>query len=88
LLGWALFGGATAFAIWELGGFAAHFADEPGRPAVARQMPAPFRPTGASGCTQASIDRATGQTTAGSCPAQAPSAEFLAARLTDTASPQ
>ena len=68
--GWVLAGGTALFAIWELGNFSVLM----GGPEIGRDSPAPgiYRPAGGSaepdsGCTQAPIDRANGQTTPGDC---------------------
>jgi hypothetical protein len=70
--GWVLAGGVVLFASWELGGFGVLVGEEPhqeppGPPAVrqpARTAPAEAQ---AEGCTQASLNRATGTTTAANC---------------------
>jgi hypothetical protein len=74
LCGWALAGGAASLAIWEIGNFSVLVGNSPLLPAVTRDAPAPgvFRPAGgpeepAGGCTQAPIDRATGQTVPADC---------------------
>jgi hypothetical protein len=66
--GWVLAGGVVLFASWELGGFGVLIGQEPlGPPAVhqpPRTMPAEAQ---AGGCTQASLNRTTGRTTAANC---------------------
>jgi hypothetical protein len=72
--GWAVAGAVAAFAIWEFGNFRVLIGNAPLLPAAVRDT-APsgvFRPAGGSteedgGCTQAPIDRASGQTTPTDC---------------------
>jgi hypothetical protein len=61
-------------AAWELGNFRTLLDPETPRPEIYRGLPAnPFQAPGkgASGCTQAAINRASGQTTPADCHARA-----------------
>lgn len=69
---WALLGGAALFAFWEFGNFRVLIGDAPLLPPAAHDAPSYFRPARgaeepASGCTQAPLDRATGQTIPADC---------------------
>lgn len=90
--GWVMAGGAALFAFWELGGFSVLLSHEPFRPAAVHEPARPglIRPgaEGGLGCTQAPIDRASGQTTPADCPASTLNAETLAAVFAERASPQ
>lgn len=86
LWGRGLFIAAGGFAISYLGYFAFLSGDEPARRAAVHEPLRPginFRPAAGplSGCTQAPIDRSTGQTTPADCPA--PRAATLSARLAE-----
>ncbi len=68
--GWVLAGTGAMLAIWELGNFRTLLGPDPVRPAVQQPSPpASYRPAGerSSGCTQAPIDRASGQTLPADC---------------------
>ena len=69
-----LAGGAALFAIWQLGNFEALLGHDAARaPIQAPTGPGIYRPAGErSGCTQAPIDRASGQTTPVDCHTMAP----------------
>jgi hypothetical protein len=66
--GWGLAGSVVLFAAWELGGFAVLVGQQPADPPAVhepgRMVPAQAE---AGGCTQASLNRATGRTTAANC---------------------
>lgn len=86
--GWALAGGTAFFAIWELGNFSVLFGNAPLLPAAVHESPTPgtFRPAGESresggGCTQAPIDRASGNTVPGDCHTLAPVRGTMLAQL-------
>jgi hypothetical protein len=86
--GIVLGGGAALFAIWELGNFSVPFGNGPLLPSAVREAPPPgmFRPAGGGpetdgGCTQAPIDRSSGQTTPADCHTWAAGRETLTARL-------
>lgn len=77
--GWALSGGVALFAIWEIGNFSVLVGNAPLLPGARHEAtpPALYRPAGGSmdadgGCTQAPIDRSTGQTTPADCHTRAP----------------
>jgi hypothetical protein len=81
-------GGVAFFAMWELCNFSILFGNGPLLPSAAREAPTPdvFRPAGQSpetdgGCTQAPIDRSSGQTTPADCHTWAAGRETLTARL-------
>jgi hypothetical protein len=82
-------GGVLAgFAIFHLGNFAVLGGDVPARPAAVTEHFRPgmsFRPaTGLqSGCTQAAIDRSTGQTAPVGCQGATPHTATLTARLVE-----
>lgn len=87
--GWALAGGTAFFAIWELGNFSVLIGNSPILPAAVREAPpaGAFRPAGGaqetdSGCTQAPIDRSSGQTTPADCHTSVPGHETMTALLT------
>jgi len=87
--GWALAGGTAFFAIWELGNFSVLIGNSPLLPAAVREAPpaGAFRPAGGpqetdSGCTQAPIDRSSGQTTPADCHTSVPGHETMTALLT------
>jgi hypothetical protein len=68
--GWVLAGSGAMLAIWELGNFRTLLNSDPPRPAIHQlNPPATYRPAGESGggCTQAPIDRASGQTMPADC---------------------
>lgn len=96
LCGWALAGGAAMFAIWELGNFSVLIGNAPLHPAAVSEEAPPsgaFRPAGESrdtgdGCTQAPIDRSSGQTTPADCHTWAAGRDTLTAQLTRPGSPQ
>jgi hypothetical protein len=68
----ALAGGAALLAIWQLDSFHA-LLGHGAAPASAPPTPAIYRPAGErGGCTQAPIDRASGQTTPADCHTMAP----------------
>ena len=74
ICGWMAAGSAAMFAIWELGNFSVLVGNRPLLPSAVRQAPpaaAPviLRPTGQSdgGCTQAPINRKSGETTPADC---------------------
>ena len=83
LCGWMLAGGTALFAFWELGGFSVLLSNDPFRPAEILQSapPSTFHPAGEgeAGCTQAPIDRSSGQTIPADCHTMAPGARLLAA---------
>ena len=92
--GIVLGGGAALFAIWELGNFSVPFGSGPLLPSAVREAPPSgvFRPAGGSpetdgGCTQAPIDRSSGQTTPADCHTWAAGRETLTARLSRPGSP-
>lgn len=67
---WAVVAGVALFAVWELGNFRVLLGNAPLLPAATQE--GPYRPAGgteeaAGGCTQAPIDRATGQTMPADC---------------------
>jgi hypothetical protein len=70
LAGWAVLGAAASFAIWELGDFAIDTGGALER--AGREAPRPMlsRPDAKDGCSQARIDRRTGQTVIAECPAR------------------
>jgi hypothetical protein len=73
--GWVLAGGAALFAIWEFRSFQELLGHDPVRTNIHRPAaPGTYRPAGesGSGCTQAPIDRANGQTTPVDCHTMAP----------------
>ena len=94
--GWALAGGTAMFAIWELGNFSVLIGNGPLRPAVVREEAPPsgaYRPAGESrdtgdGCTQAPIDRSSGQTTPADCHTWAAGRDTLTAQLSRPGSAQ
>ncbi len=68
-LGWALAGALLLLAAWRIGGFGVLVGQGPSvvpapRQQVVRVVPAEVR---AEGCTQASLNRTTGRTTAAKC---------------------
>jgi hypothetical protein len=77
------------FAIWELGNFSVLIGNSPLLPAAVRE-PSPsgaFRPAGGpqetdGGCTQAPIDRSSGQTTPADCHTSVTGHETMTALLT------
>ena len=88
LCAWTLAGGAAAFAIWELGNFSILIGNGPLHPAAIRETPpsGAFRPAGdvrdgGGGCTQAPIDRSSGQTTPADCHTSAPGGKTMTAQL-------
>ena len=85
---WVLAGGAAFFAIWELGNFSVLVGNAPLFPAVVREAPPAdlYRPAGGGavdegGCTQAPIDRSSGQTTPADCHTSAPGRDTMMALL-------
>jgi hypothetical protein len=94
--GLVLSGGIAMFAFWELGNFAVPFGSGSLGPAAVREDPAPagvFRPAGETrdtdaGCTQAPIDRSSGQTTPTDCHTWTHGRETMTALLSNrTAAP-
>jgi hypothetical protein len=86
--GWALAGGTAFFAIWELGNFSVLIGNTPLLPAAVREAPpaGAFRPAGGAqetdgGCTQAPINRSSGQTTPADCHTSVPGGEAMTALL-------
>jgi hypothetical protein len=86
--GVVLAGGAALFAIWELGNFSVLIGNGPLLPSVVREAPPSgvFRPAGGSpetdgGCTQAPIDRASGQTMPADCHTWAAGRDTLTAQI-------
>lgn len=86
--GWALAGGVAFFAIWELGNFSVLIGNSPLLPASVRETPpaGAFRPAGGpqetdGGCTQAPINRSSGQTTPADCHTSVPGRETMTALL-------
>ena len=88
--GWALAGGTAMFAIWELGNFSVLIGNAPLLPAaVARGGPAcrarfarrAKAGTRGDGCTQAPIDRSSGQTMPADCHTWAAGRDTLTAQL-------
>ena len=71
--GWLMAGSAAMLAVWELGSFSVLIGNGPLLPPAVHQAPpaAPrsFRPAGQSdgGCTQAAINRKSGETTPADC---------------------
>jgi hypothetical protein len=93
--GAVLAGGAALFAIWELGNFSVLIGNGPLLPAVVREAPPSgvFRPAGESpetdaGCTQAPIDRSSGQTMPADCHTWAAGRNTLTALLSRPGSSQ
>lgn len=87
--GIVLGGGAALFAIWELGNFSILIGNSPLLPAAVRDAPpaGAFRPAGGpqetdGGCTQAPIDRSSGQTTPADCHTAVPGHQTITALLT------
>lgn len=83
-----LAGGAALFAIWELCNFSVTIGNAPLLPAAVRQSqpPGAYRPAGDDrngdgGCTQAPIDRSSGQTTPTDCHTWAFGRETMVALL-------
>jgi hypothetical protein len=94
--GWVVAGGAALFAMWELGNCSVLIGNAPLFPAAVREEAPPsgaFRPAGESretgdGCTQAPIDRSSGQTTPADCHTWAAGRETLTAQLSRPGSSQ
>jgi hypothetical protein len=83
-------GVVAGFAIFHVGNFAVLGGDAPARPAAVSEHFRPgmsFRPAAGlqSGCTQAPIDRSTGQTTPVDCGGAVPRSTTLTARLGEPA---
>jgi hypothetical protein len=70
--GWTLAAGALLYIAWEIGGFSVLVGQGPllSPPALQAPMRAAATEPQAGGCTQASLNRSTGQTKAASCQAQ------------------
>jgi hypothetical protein len=85
--GWVLAGGAALFAMWELGNFSVLIGGAPLHPAAVHEPPPAgiYRPAGENretgGCTQAPIDRSSGQTIPADCHTWGPGRETMTALL-------